>query len=294
MAVVPVFCKIPYKEQAIPPPQNSARQHERGLTCLCYAFPLSCSARKRWQVLCLYPSADISMKTKTRGEGAILIQGALHFHNTIEGLALHKVWNLKGEDYVASHLSKTSTNQKQLRLLDSYFGKLQGNATQQSSSSSEKTMGLLDKSRQINTKEELKTLDSYLGKLNKDAISRKDVSSTFDGQTIEENPAENHENYVRGDEEKPKSSIKLSQRDVNSDSGRSQVLHQNDETSDLYLISILASINIAVVLFEIASPVRNSEFELFSIPLIYGAKINDLILVGEWWRLLTPMFLVQD
>lgn len=58
--------------------------------------------------------------------------------------------------------------------------------------------------------------------------------------------------------------------------------------------SILASINIAVVLFEIASPVRNSEFELFSIPLIYGAKINDLILVGEWWRLLTPMFLVQD
>lgn len=69
-----------------------------------------------------------------------------------------------------------------------------------------------------------------------DAISRKDVSSTFDGQTIEENPAENHENYVRGDEEKPKSSIKLSQRDVNSDSGRSQVLHQNDETSDLYLM----------------------------------------------------------
>lgn len=57
---------------------------------------------------------------------------------------------------------------------------------------------------------------------------------------------------------------------------------------------ILASINIAVFLFEIASPIRKSEFELFSLPLLYGAKINDLILVGEWWRLVTPMFLVQD
>lgn len=54
------------------------------------------------------------------------------------------------------------------------------------------------------------------------------------------------------------------------------------------------SINIAVVLFELASPIRNSDLELLSLPLMYGAKINDLILVGEWWRLVTPMFLVQD
>lgn len=56
----------------------------------------------------------------------------------------------------------------------------------------------------------------------------------------------------------------------------------------------LVSINIAVFLFEMASPIRNSEVELLSLPLLYGAKINDLILVGEWWRLVTPMFLVQD
>lgn len=58
--------------------------------------------------------------------------------------------------------------------------------------------------------------------------------------------------------------------------------------------SILGSINIAVFLFEIASPVRSSDLGLFSLPLLYGAKINGLILVGEWWRLVTPMFLVQD
>lgn len=58
--------------------------------------------------------------------------------------------------------------------------------------------------------------------------------------------------------------------------------------------SILASINIGVFLFEIASPIRNSDFEKLSLPLVYGAKINQLILSGEWWRLVTPMFLVQD
>jgi membrane associated rhomboid family serine protease len=54
----------------------------------------------------------------------------------------------------------------------------------------------------------------------------------------------------------------------------------------------LAGVNIAVLLFEIASPVKNSENEYLSLPLLYGAKINNLILSGEWWRLLTPMCLV--
>ncbi|KAJ9540905.1 hypothetical protein OSB04_027411 [Centaurea solstitialis] len=65
----------------------------------------------------------------------------------------------------------------------------------------------------------------------------------------------------------------------------------SDETSGLYIISIMASINIAVYLFEIASPIKTSDLEIFSLPALYGAKINHLIVYGEWWRLLTPMFL---
>ena len=56
----------------------------------------------------------------------------------------------------------------------------------------------------------------------------------------------------------------------------------------------MASINVGVCLFEAAAPVRNNDMGLLSLPLLYGAKINDLIVAGEWWRLVTPMFLVQD
>ncbi|KAL6646894.1 hypothetical protein ACP70R_015588 [Stipagrostis hirtigluma subsp. patula] len=69
------------------------------------------------------------------------------------------------------------------------------------------------------------------------------------------------------------------------------LIMEDDETSSFWLTNLLAAINIAVLLFEIASPVKNSENEYLSLPLIYGAKINNLILSGEWWRLLTPMCL---
>ncbi|XP_021314797.1 RHOMBOID-like protein 9, chloroplastic isoform X3 [Sorghum bicolor] len=68
-------------------------------------------------------------------------------------------------------------------------------------------------------------------------------------------------------------------------------MHTDDQASGFYLTNLLAAINIAVLLFEIASPVKSSENEYLSLPLLYGAKINNLILSGEWWRLLTPMCL---
>lgn len=64
-----------------------------------------------------------------------------------------------------------------------------------------------------------------------------------------------------------------------------------DVSYNSYLINTLAAINIAVFLFELASPVKSSDAGILSLPLLFGAKINELILNGEWWRLITPMFL---
>ncbi|KAK4742118.1 hypothetical protein SAY87_000119 [Trapa incisa] len=112
------------------------------------------------------------------------------------------------------------------------------------------------------------------------------MSTLADGSAI---PFSDEDNATRIGWQKPKFGVKGT--DVEEKPGISQALPQIDEASDLYLIGIIASLNIAVFLFEIASPIRSPGMGPFSIPMLYGAKINGLILSGEWWRLVTPMFL---
>lgn len=69
------------------------------------------------------------------------------------------------------------------------------------------------------------------------------------------------------------------------------LVSSTDVSYNSYLINTLAAINIAVFLFELATPVKSSDAAIISLPLLCGAKINELILNGEWWRLITPMFL---
>lgn len=308
MAVVPICYKIPCKDHTLST-RNSARQHERGLLCACSAFAqggsylsISSDVQRNWPVI--YTTADVLVKVKTRGrtnasKGTILNQGLLKFQSVMDVRHLHKIHRTSRENpSVACHASKSGTNEKQLRLLDSYFGKLQDNVSEPSSDSCNERTDFLDTRVQINVKEELEYLNAYLDKLDKDANFENNVSSTFNDEATEENPIVKpisvSKESRRDNEERLRSFRKLRNQYVESGSRRSEALEQNYETSYFYLIGTLASINIAVFLFEIASPVRNSEFALFSLPLLYGAKINDLILVGEWWRLVTPMFLVQD
>ncbi|CAI5953713.1 unnamed protein product [Closterium sp. NIES-65] len=53
----------------------------------------------------------------------------------------------------------------------------------------------------------------------------------------------------------------------------------------------LVAINIAVFLFELASPEAVPGVITTSLPALLAAKVNPLIEAGEWWRLLTPSLL---
>ncbi|XP_031740072.1 RHOMBOID-like protein 9, chloroplastic isoform X3 [Cucumis sativus] len=208
---------------------------------------------------------------------------------------LHHVRCSNGLDFEHSKVSEKlsqvwecSTNEKQLRSLGSYFGRLQGVGDRKNLDSLKK-MKVLD-TGQFKAKKELQLLDAYFQKVDKaDTGLHKHPLSSFDEQeegklVFTTSPSEDR---VKDDELQIRH-VKLSGMIHKSMPNKTQL--QEEEVCDLYLIA-LVSINIAVFLFEVASPVKNSELQLFSLPSLYGAKINELILVGEWWRLVTPMFL---
>uniref|UniRef100_A0A2N9FE45 Peptidase S54 rhomboid domain-containing protein n=1 Tax=Fagus sylvatica TaxID=28930 RepID=A0A2N9FE45_FAGSY len=298
MAVVPVCYNMPYKDHT-QPIQNVIKHSERGFMSECIAFAdgprcfasISSDMCRRWH--------GASRGLPCNGGCSIHFKGAIEV-NVLQRVRLTESHlrstsdnDLHREKFsMVCYASESSTNEKQLRSLDSYFGKLQDDAKLQSDISN-KTKELHSHFR---SKKELDSLEVYLSKLSEDANSENYPSSTSVEHTAEGNQAAKSSSITKnsrsGDDEEPNSYLELRSRNNGSSSLEgSQVLLQFDETSNLYLISLLVSINIAVFLFEIASPIRNSDLKLLSLPLLYGAKINDLILVGEWWRLVTPMFL---
>ncbi|KAL9226555.1 hypothetical protein vseg_002353 [Gypsophila vaccaria] len=127
----------------------------------------------------------------------------------------------------------------------------------------------------------LQSLERYISILKEDAKPEEFLPSTTgrNRPRISEDSAVGYMNVAKEKTVYARKSNSSSLFDVKADG------------SNLYLTSILISMNIAVFLFEIASPIKNADGNLWSLPLMYGAKVNDLIMVGEWWRLVTPMFL---
>ncbi|KAK4416512.1 RHOMBOID-like protein 9, chloroplastic [Sesamum alatum] len=171
-----------------------------------------------------------------------------------------------------------SSTEKHLQSLDSYLGKVHNDAKRPSLEILHRRTESVGKSDQLKADNGLKSLEDYLGKVKGDAGSEnyvnKDSTVSVSTSAKTDQGSERETSYMELKTEDAVSKKKYA-----------------DEAPDFYLIGILASINIAVFLFEIATPVKNSDFGLFSLPMVYGAKINNLILTGEWWRLVTPMFL---
>lgn len=184
--------------------------------------------------------------------------------------------------FVASSLSED-----QLRSLDSYFRKLLKDDLQSSSRSFNRRAILLKPRVQLKAKAELRFLEDYLSKVDEDGKLKRYTPSSSQDETFEaalsssiegENKSRNVKKWRRY--------MRLNDKDGSNDQKS-----LDDEPSNFYLTAVLLSVNLAVFLFEIASPIRNSNLNLFSLPMVYGAKVNNLILTGEWWRLVTPMFL---
>ncbi|CAF1858473.1 hypothetical protein HID58_061545 [Brassica napus] len=161
--------------------------------------------------------------------------------------------------------SETKIIKERLKLLDSYFGKLQDDDEKKPSISTGD-----DEKAKLNAETELESLSVYLDKQQQDAVIKPEGDSAA--------------SKLRKADIKSNNSSPFQQLDDDDED-------QGEDTLNFYAVSILAAINVGVCLFEAAAPVRNNEMGLLSLPLLYGAKINDLIVAGEWWRLLTPMFL---
>ncbi|KAM7266785.1 hypothetical protein ACFE04_008951 [Oxalis oulophora] len=196
---------------------------------------------------------------------------------------IRAIYNVSQRESSCIMMCASEDNEKQLRSIDSYYKKLQRD-TNKTNTGSLQNKAELYKNYNTNTKKGLEALDAYLDKIHKDVkIRTPERNSSVTKILVTEDNS-------RVNEIRQESFRKSRIENVELGTAESNLI-QDGEVCDLYLISILASINIAVFLFELASPVRNTSYELFSLPLLYGAKINDLILVGEWWRLVTPMFL---
>ncbi|KAL2939142.1 RHOMBOID-like protein 9 chloroplastic [Bienertia sinuspersici] len=173
------------------------------------------------------------------------------------------------------YASESDSTEKHKSSLELYMEKLQSQAKQVSARDNESEMD--DQSSDILARKELGLLEEYLNSLREDAKSERCLPSTSDRNTS----AKFGESSI----------IRKKSNIYTRKASSSSSMYDEKESANLYLTSTLLSTNIAVFLFEIASPVKSSDYNLVTLPMVYGAKVNELIMVGEWWRLVTPMFL---
>ncbi|KAF8092707.1 hypothetical protein N665_0403s0014, partial [Sinapis alba] len=194
------------------------------------------------------PAFDVLMKAEVTSSSSST-SGLKHRTTALGRDCMRSIPCSRGKLCLVRASSETNTIKKRLQLLDSYFGKLQSNDEKPSFSMRDE----INREAERSAEEELESLSVNLEKQQKDVIIKPEGSSV---------------------------ASKLRKSDIESNK-------DGDDSLNFYPVSIFASINVGVCLFEAAAPVRNNDMGLLSLPLLYGAKINDLIVAGEWWRLVT-------
>ncbi|KAH7281799.1 hypothetical protein KP509_36G063500 [Ceratopteris richardii] len=191
----------------------------------------------------------------------------------------------------------------ELSALDAYFNKLQGKEAVQSGneasseskeevavplaeSISKATGGNLeptveeDQSKNDAAKTNLKSIEMYLEQLSKGSSSYLDMKKDENElETLLKEVSPSTQLLPSQELEEVESSLAYMDEAANLDGSESSVVY------------IVAAINIAVYIFGLASPIETAGMGTSTLPLLYGAKVNELLLNGEWWRLVTPMFL---
>ncbi|XP_027357705.1 RHOMBOID-like protein 9, chloroplastic isoform X1 [Abrus precatorius] len=306
MAAFPICYKTPYKDQNLPT-QSVIRQNEKRFMYDCDNMIRSFSTIPGQICRSCHPLNKVNNNiltkscTKDRNVPRSLVhdKGSLVKNVTKVCSSDTHLSFIQGRCSKRENLStvwcsaESSSAEKQLKSLDSYFGKLQHNPKLHRFDSSHKVIQVNHSADQSKSKSGLESLDEYLGKLNNGINQESRVPSYVENRSEENLAPKQSLSKNIGRVHFRKQNAYVDMRRIKGVGGPRFAVdsQQHNETSSLYLIGILASVNIAVFLFEIASPIRSADLELFSIPLLYGAKINHLILVGEWWRLITPMFL---
>ncbi|XP_021760014.1 RHOMBOID-like protein 9, chloroplastic [Chenopodium quinoa] len=184
------------------------------------------------------------------------------------------------------YASESDFTDKHKSSLELYLKKLQSQAKQVSQDYDSDVSDVDDQTSQLSARKELGLLEKYFESVKEDGKSEDGLSSFPDRNASGKSDESMSMNQIKG--------MAIQEFEKSSNIARKAAsfpMYDEKESGNLYLISTLLSINIAVFLFEIASPVKGSDYNLYSLPLMYGAKVNDLIMVGQWWRLVTPMFL---
>lgn len=185
--MVPICYKIHHKDQ-LQPIQHVVRQCERGLPCNTISIldGPGCLSSKSGGMCCkwhsLDPNSDVLRKAMTRGNAA---RGPLHKGDCLQFKKMTTITARQRRNDAEYHLrsmskddsqngiwhaSDSSTNKKQLRSLDSYFGKLCKGRNLLPSDSFSKTEEVPCRSNELRSKKELEILDAYLDKLNQGKI----------------------------------------------------------------------------------------------------------------------------